>query len=124
MKKFKLIVAAFMISALGAFALVPATSVGALDPLAGACADNPDSEICKNKDEDASSLIGTIINVLLFLVGTLSVIMIIVSGIFYVTSSGDSSKVARAKNTLLYSVVGLVVAFIAFAVVNWVLKLF
>ncbi len=124
MNKVKLIVAALMISALGAFALVPATSVGALDPLAGACADNPDSEICKNKDEDASSLIGTIINVLLFLVGTLSVIMIIVSGIFYVTSSGDSSKVARAKNTLLYSVVGLVVAFIAFAVVNWVLKLF
>ena len=124
MKKVTLIVAAFMISALGAFALVPATSVGALDPLAGACADNPDSEICKNKDEDASSLIGTIINVLLFLVGTLSVIMIIVSGIFYDTSSGDSSKVARAKNTLLYSVVGLVVAFIAFAVVNWVLKLF
>ena len=124
MNKVKLIVAALMISALGAFALVPATSVGALDPLAGACADNPDSEVCKNKDEDASSLIGTIINVLLFLVGTLSVIMIIVSGIFYVTSSGDSSKVARAKNTLLYSVVGLVVAFIAFAVVNWVLKLF
>ena len=124
MKKVTLIVAAFMISAIGAFALVPATSVGALDPLANACADNPDSEICKNKDEDASSLIGTIINVLLFLVGTLSVIMIIVSGIFYVTSSGDSSKVARAKNTLLYSVVGLVISFIAFAVVNWVLKLF
>ena len=124
MKKIKLIVAAFMISAVGAFALVPASSVGALDPLAGACADNPDSEVCKNKDEDAGSLIGTIINTLLFLVGTLSVIMIIVSGIFYVTSSGDSSKVARAKNTLLYSVVGLVVAFIAFAIVNWVLKLF
>lgn len=124
MKKLKLIVAAFMVTAIGAFAFVPVATVGALDPLAGACADNPNSEICQNKDEDASTLIGTIINTLLFLIGTLSVIMIIVAGVFYTTSAGDSSKVARAKNTLTYAVVGLVVAFLAFALVNWILDLF
>ena len=63
-------------------------------------------------------------NTLLFLVGALSTVMIIVGGIFYVISNGDSGKIARAKNTITYAVVGLVVAFVAFAIVNWVIKLF
>lgn len=127
MKKIKLLVAAFVIAAMGAFVLVPATTAGALDPLAGACADNPDSAVCKDgsrSSDSANKLIGTIVNTLLFLVGTLSVIMIIVAGIWYVTSSGDTTKVTRAKNTLTYAIVGLLVALLAFAIVNWVLKLF
>lgn len=124
MKKIKLMIAVFVMTAIGAFAFAPVTSVGALDPLAGACADNPESDICQNKDEDAGSLIGTIINTLLFLIGILSVIMIIVAGVLYTISSGDSSKVARAKNTLTYAIVGLLVAFLAFAIVNWVLDIF
>lgn len=124
MKKLKLLVAAFAVVFIGAFAFVPATTVGAIDPLAGACADSPDSEICTNKGEDASSLIKTLINTLLFVVGALAVIMIIVSGILYVTSTGDAGRVAKAKNTLMYSIVGLVVAFLAYAIVNWVLDIF
>jgi len=50
--------------------------------------------------------------------------MIIFAGILYTTSAGDASKVTRAKNTLTYSIVGLLLAFLAFAIVNWVLKLF
>lgn len=124
MRRIKLLLASLTIGLFGVFAFVPVSTVGAIDPLAGACEDNPDSEICANQGEDASDLVSTIINVLLFLVGTLSVIMIIVSAIFYVTSAGDSSKVARAKNTLLYSIVGLVLSILAFAIVNWVLVLF
>lgn len=127
MKKIKILVATFIVAAMGAFVLVPAATAGAIDPLAGACADNSDSAVCKDgaRDPDsANKLIGTIVNVLLFLVGTLSVIMIIVSGIWYVTSNGDATKVTRAKNTLTYAIVGLLVALLAFAIVNWVLKLF
>ena len=124
MKRIKLLFAALTIGVFGVVALAPISTVSALDPLAGACEDNPNSEICANQGEDASGLINTIINVLLFLVGTLSVIMIIVAGVFYTTSAGDSSKVARAKNTLLYSIVGLVLSILAFAIVNWVLVLF
>lgn len=122
--KIKLFIAAIAVSVFGVFTLAPVATVGALDPLEAACSSDPDSEICDNRGEDASGLVTTIINVLLFLVGTLSVIMIIVSGVFYTTSAGDSSKVARAKNTLLYSIVGLVVSILAFAIVNWVLVLF
>ena len=38
------------------------------------------------------------------------------------TSQGDSAKVAKGKNTLIYGVVGLIVALLAFAIVNFVLK--
>lgn len=124
MKRFKLLLAGFAFMAFGAFAFVPAAPVGAIDPLAATCEENPRAQVCKEYlkgNNDAGTLITTIINVLLFIVGALAVIMIIISGIQYVISSGDAGKVAKAKNTLTYSVVGLVIAFIAFAIVNWVL---
>jgi membrane protease YdiL (CAAX protease family) len=124
MKRFKLLIATFAVAVFGVFALVPVANVGALDPLAGACASDPGTEVCAKKTENAQDLIKTIIRVLLFIVGALAVIMIIFSGIQYVISSGDAGKVAKAKSTLLYSVIGLVVAFIAFAIVNWVIDQF
>src|SRR5690606_31548371 len=120
MKRFKLLIATFAVAVLGAFALVPATTVSALDPLADVCGSGGNSTICNNQNENAEDLIGTLVDVLLFIVGALAVIMIVVSGIFYIISGGDAGKVARAKNMLLYSIIGLVVAFIAFALVNWV----
>lgn len=124
MKRFKLLVATFAIALFGAFVFVPVASVAAIDPLADACGNSSGTEICENRDENANDLIRTLVNVLLYVVGLLSVIMIIVGGIFYTTSSGDAGKVTRAKNTLTYAIVGLVVAFIAFALVNWVLDIF
>ncbi len=124
MKRIKTLVAAFFVAVVGTFALVPASSTFALDPLGNICSSNPDSEVCKSKDDNANELIGTIVNTLLFVIGALSTIMIIVGGIFYVISNGDSGKIARAKNTITYAVVGLVVAFVAFAIINWIIKLF
>ncbi len=66
-------------------------------------------------------VISTITNTLLFIVGALAVIMIIFGGIRYATSAGNSSSVTAAKNTILYAIVGLIIAFLAFAAVNWVL---
>ena len=48
-------------------------------------------------------------------------IMLIWGGILYTTSSGDSNKVTTAKNTIMYAVIGLVVAIFAYAIVNFVL---
>jgi len=50
--------------------------------------------------------------------------MIIIAGIRFATSGSDASSVQSAKNTILYAVVGLVVAFLAYAIVNWVFNLF
>ena len=63
----------------------------------------------------------TITNTLLFLLGAISVIMLVYGGFRYATSGGNQDSVNAAKNTILYAVVGIVVALIAFAVVQWVI---
>lgn len=72
----------------------------------------------------ATGIFSTITNVLLFVIGAISVIMIIIGGLRYVISGGDSSNVTAAKNTILYAVVGLIVALFAYAIINFVLTSF
>ena len=70
------------------------------------------------------SLMGTlqiVINVILAVLAFVTVAMIIVGGISYSTSQGDAGKVKKAKDTILYGIVGLVSALLAFAIVNFVL---
>jgi magnesium-transporting ATPase (P-type) len=73
---------------------------------------------------DLNANITIIIDLLLFLIGAISVIMIIIGGIRYVTSNGDQGQLQSAKNTILYSVIGLVVAILAYAIVRFVVTTF
>src|SRR5690606_11396716 len=78
-------------------------------------------------DDNTVSLedrIRTITNILLFLLGAVAVIMIIIGGFRYVTSGGDSSSTTSAKNTIMYAVIGLVVAILAYAIVQFILDQF
>ncbi|MBR3386480.1 hypothetical protein IKG68_02845 [Candidatus Saccharibacteria bacterium] len=61
-------------------------------------------------------------NVILYIVGIVAVIMLIIGGIRYVVSGGDAKKVTDAKNTVLYAIIGLVICFLAFAIVNFVIE--
>lgn len=63
-------------------------------------------------------------SVLLFIVGAIAVIMIVIGGLRYVISGGDASQVQAAKNTILYALVGVIVAIIAYAAVNFVIGFF
>ena len=77
----------------------------------------------KNKSiAGEGGLISILINFLLWTVGILSVVMIIFSGFRYITSAGDASKTKSAQSTLTYSVVGLIVAILAYAIVNMVIN--
>ncbi|HAC56371.1 TPA: hypothetical protein DCF80_02625 [Candidatus Saccharibacteria bacterium] len=69
---------------------------------------------------DETSVFTMVTNVLLFLVGAISVIMLIIGGIRYVISGGDQAQVTSAKNSILYAIVGIVIAFLAYAAVNFV----
>mgnify|MGYP000853615305 FL=1 len=69
----------------------------------------------------AGDLAKDFVNIMLFAVGILAVIMIIWGGIRYVLSGGDSGAVSSAKKTILYAVVGLIVAILAYAIVNFVI---
>ena len=87
-----------------------------LDP----CTIDKTSTLCTDKATDIDSVFTTIVNVLLFIIGAISVIVIIIAGIRYTSSGGNANAVAGAKNMLLYGIVGLVVAIFAFAVVSFV----
>lgn len=76
------------------------------------------------KSEDASSIVKKVIDFLLFLIGVIAVIMVIYGGIQYALSAGDPNKVSKAKNTIVYAVIGIVVAMLAFAIVNFVVDQF
>ena len=73
---------------------------------------------------DGTPIFQTITNVLLFVIGAVSVIMLIIGGIRYTISQGDSTAVTSAKNTILYAVIGIIVALLAFAIVNFVIGSF
>ena len=70
----------------------------------------------------AGGVVTTITNILLFVVGALSVVMLIIGGLRYVISGGNSTAVTAAKNTILYAIVGLVIAFLAYAAINFVIN--
>lgn len=69
-----------------------------------------------------NKVISTVIDLLSIVVGVISVIMIIIGGIKYVVSQGDSNSVNSAKNTILYAIVGLVIVALAQVIVKFVLK--
>jgi glucose uptake protein GlcU len=62
----------------------------------------------------------TISNILIFLTGAIAVIVIIFGGLRYTISTGDAARVKQAKDTILYGIVGLVIAILAYAIVNFV----
>lgn len=70
------------------------------------------------------SIFTIVSNVLLFIIGAISVIMLIIGGIRYVVSAGDSNAVTGAKNTIMYAIIGIIVALLAYALVNFVLTSF
>jgi hypothetical protein len=63
-----------------------------------------------------------IANALIFVIGAISVIYIIIGGVRYVTSRGDAKAVQSAKDTILYAIIGVVVAIVSFAVVQFVVN--
>jgi hypothetical protein len=68
--------------------------------------------------------IKTIVNILLFVLGAVAVVMIVIGGVRYTTSNGEASQVKGAKDTILYSVIGLIVAIMSYAIVNFILDQF
>ena len=100
-----------------------AATVGGLEELCGIDA-NKSSDICKDyiksTDNQVGLLIARVLKTMLFIIGALSVVMIVYAGFNFVTSAGDSGKVIKAKGVILYAVIGLVVSLLAYAIVSFV----
>lgn len=72
----------------------------------------------------SQQLLANALNIVYFIAGTVAVIVIIISGINYTTSAGDSGKITKAKNMLTYSIVGLIVVLVAFVITSFVIGRF
>lgn len=71
-----------------------------------------------------SGTFSKITSILLFIVGAIAVIMIVIGGLRYVLSGGDSTQITNAKNTILYAIIGIIVAILAYAAVSFVIGSF
>lgn len=76
---------------------------------------------CGDQGKQAFQVIGTIINVLSVLIGIASVVMIMIAGFRFITSGGDSGKVAAARSGIVYAIIGLIVVVLAQAIVHFVI---
>lgn len=119
LKKLKLIAATLcfsLVPLLGVPAIVSAAPVDVLSTC------EAESKVCQGVNGNSVfNVIKGIINLLITIAGIVSVIMIIVGGIKYSTSGGDSSAISSGKDTLVYAVIGLVISIMSFAIVNFVL---
>mgnify|MGYP006969189435 CR=1 FL=1 len=81
----------------------------------------PTVEEVGDKQDTLIDNVNAILNTIIGLLGLLCVVVIIIGGVNYMTSSGDAGKVKKAKDTILYGILGLVVCVLAFALVNFVI---
>ena len=123
MNRLKLILAGLLVVPTVALAVAPAASAEGDFTLTNGV-NSARGEGVSETASDPQTLVKQFVNIFLFAVGALSVIMLIWGGIRYTTSAGDSSKVTAAKNTVLYAIVGLVIAILAYAIVNMVIDKF
>jgi hypothetical protein len=66
----------------------------------------------------------TILSIIFIVIGGLSVLMIVIAGLRYIFAQGDPTAMAKAKNTILYAIIGLIISALAYSIVNFVLGKF
>lgn len=124
MKKWQQVLMACALFAGIGTTVLSASNAGAINVFNN-CSGNGSTRVCQAAGtDDATSMVEIIINTMLFVLGMVAVIMIVVGGIRYVTSNGDAGRIKAAKETIMYSVAGLVVAILSFAIVNFVVRQF
>ena len=124
MKKFKsLLIGSLLVGFVACLSPVVPSAQAAVDPLGSACKGQASqSEVCKGKSDQVNSTVGNIVSALFWIVGIIAVVVLIIAGIMYMTSAGDPGKAAKAKNAVLYAIIGLIVAIMSGAIVTWVVQ--
>ena len=109
--------------------LVPASAFAAYNPLGNACKANPKASAstgCSANGADPISGPNGVLKKITLIIATLggiaAVIVILVGGIQYVTSNGDSSKAASARSTIIGAAVGLIIIVSAASIITFVIS--
>ena len=78
--------------------------------------------VCRGGGEsDLQDVVRNVLSAIFGFIGIIAAVMIIIGGVKYSTSAGDPGKVQSAKNTIMFSIIGLIVALSAFAITNFIL---
>lgn len=127
MKKIKLVLSSILLTltlATSGAALV-AQPAGAQTPEQSACEGSGGTwsgGACTHGTRTVTGTIRSVGNIIIFITGAISVLMIIIGGLRYTTSGGDQGSITSAKNTILYAIIGIIVSVMAYAIVNFVLS--
>lgn len=126
MKRFVQLTLASIFAIVGLYSFHVVAPAYAVDVISNSCnAGGEGSPLCDSAGGDQlPEMIKNVVNLLLAVLGFVAVIMIIIGGIRYATSNGDANQTKAAKDTVLYAVIGLIVAILAYAIVNFVLDFF
>jgi cytochrome bd-type quinol oxidase subunit 2 len=133
MKKFLTLLTLSLIL-IGAIIIMPvgnssALSVGDHNIIASAASNEAcsgvglfDGSTCGDQGAAVNSALSTIINIFSAVVGVIAVIMIIVSGLQFITSSGNPQSVSKARSSLIYAIIGIVIVILAQLIVHFVIN--
>ena len=102
----------------------PTTPPATTDKAFEACGTSTSPVCASTSDTDVNNIVKTVVNTLIYILGAIAVIMVVVGGIRYTTSNGDASGIKSAKDTILYAIIGIIVALLAYTIVNFVLGQF
>jgi hypothetical protein len=102
--------------------LVPMQTYAVGDASKATVCDSIGAANCSSGGASIGNIVKVIINIVSFIIGIVAVLMVIVGGFKYVTSAGESSKIASAKNTIIYAIVGLVIVALSQFLVQFVLS--
>ncbi len=138
MRRFK--IPATVISLLVSFSLSGIMATQAALPMQVAAAPQSQSDACNGLSQlggtpcaasgsnnspgqdEIANIAKVVVNIISLITGIAAVIMIVVAGVKFVTSGGESSAVSSAKNTLVYAIIGLVIVALAQLIVHFVLN--
>ena len=124
LRKIKLLMAGLLIMASASMAAVLSTPSYAGAQQQAACeaiGKTWNGSSCGDGEAKINNTVENLVRILSVVVGIIAVIMIIVGGFHYITSGGDSNKVSTAKNTIIYAIIGLVIAVLAQVIVGFVI---
>lgn len=76
----------------------------------------------KNDGDAPQQLLPTVLTIVFTTVGAVALMLVVIGGVKYITASGDPQKMAQAKDTIIYSLIGLAIVLAAFSIVTLVMK--
>lgn len=75
-----------------------------------------------NSGFDIGGLLVNVINVLLVWAGVVAILFVIFGGFRYMVSMGNAESIDKARQTVLYAILGLIIVFLSYLIVRYLMN--